>query len=296
MMRFLAAVLLLGGLLHHPTCARAEDRFFRPPGPGPTGDYRDNPVYAVGDRIELQWETSLQSADLVLWQEQPDGDDARQAYATLAEVNAKTKSLTWTVGYAGFPAYHDPDLSPVYYLELCEAGETGGVRSHYFNMTGARPDSAAAAAAARTTMTSRMSRSRSATVTVSMTTATRNTTTTTMTTMSTTATSRASDPEDEAATASPSPSSSSSPAATAASSADGGGDAQNQKQQQQQPAGMPAGTVAGIAVGAAVVGLALLGAAAWAVRRRAAWLRRRWGGRSGRAGGGCGMGGCGIGS
>ncbi|KDN69015.1 hypothetical protein CSUB01_11477 [Colletotrichum sublineola] len=119
----LAAVLLLcGGFLYLPTCARAEDRFRSPPKPGPTGDYRDNPVYALGDSIDLQWDTSLESADLVLWQEQTYGD-APPASVTLA-ANAKAKTLVWTVGYAGFPAYHDPGLSPVYYLELSKAGET----------------------------------------------------------------------------------------------------------------------------------------------------------------------------
>ncbi|KAK1593939.1 uncharacterized protein LY79DRAFT_668875 [Colletotrichum navitas] len=84
-MHLLAAVLLLGGLLPYlPVGARAEDSFRRPPGPGLTGDYRDNPVYAVGDSIDLQWETTLESADLALCQEQPSGgDDARPACATL---------------------------------------------------------------------------------------------------------------------------------------------------------------------------------------------------------------------
>ncbi|KAK1962715.1 hypothetical protein LY78DRAFT_705635 [Colletotrichum sublineola] len=192
----LAAVLLLcGGFLYLPTCARAEDRFRSPPKPGPTGDYRDNPVYALGDSIDLQWDTSLESADLVLWQEQTYGD-APPASVTLA-ANAKAKTLVWTVGYAGFPAYHDPGLSPVYYLELSKAGETAaaaGVRSHYFNIT---------ASTGRTTATTaRLSRPLSASTT----------------------------------------------------SAGGGR--------------LSGGAVAGVAVCATLGGLALLGAAAWAVRRR----------------------------
>ncbi|EFQ26053.1 uncharacterized protein GLRG_01197 [Colletotrichum graminicola M1.001] len=84
-MHLLAAVLLLGGLLPRlPAGARAEDSFRHPPGPGPTGDYRDNPVYAVGDSVDLQWETTLESADLALCQGKPGGDDdARPACATI---------------------------------------------------------------------------------------------------------------------------------------------------------------------------------------------------------------------
>ncbi|KAK2017751.1 hypothetical protein LZ32DRAFT_654399 [Colletotrichum eremochloae] len=268
----LAAVLLLcGGFLYLPTCARAEDRFRSPPKPGPTGDYRDNPVYALGDSIDLQWDTSLESADLVLWQEQTYGD-APPASVTLA-ANAKAKTLVWTVGYAGFPAYHDPNLSPVYYLELSKAGETAaaaGVRSHYFNIT---------ASAGRTTATTaRLSRplsavaaetkTRAATTTITITTNTTTTATTSTGSSATadaqaTATTIAPDPEDEAGTAPPTP--------TPTPTADGSGAQPQPQPQSTTSAGggrLSGGAVAGVAVCATLGGLALLGAAAWAVRRR----------------------------
>ncbi|KAK6218338.1 hypothetical protein QIS74_06218 [Colletotrichum tabaci] len=126
--------LLLLGILYPATLARSENRFRRPPGPGPTGDYRDNPVYSLGDEIDLQWETSFKAVDVVLWQQQPKGN-TKPAFSKLA-VNSKAKSLVWTVGYAGFPSNHNPELSPVYFVQLLKTGETtGNVTSHYFNIT-----------------------------------------------------------------------------------------------------------------------------------------------------------------
>lgn len=74
-------LLLLGFLF--PICARSENRFRRPPGPGPAGDFRDNPVYRLGDRIDLQWDTDLDAVDVLVRQKQPNGV-AKPAYAKLA--------------------------------------------------------------------------------------------------------------------------------------------------------------------------------------------------------------------
>ncbi|KAK2039317.1 hypothetical protein LZ31DRAFT_598922 [Colletotrichum somersetense] len=293
MRRFLAVVLLLGGgggggggfLL--PTGALAvemvldqsdDGRFRSSPGmPDPRGAYRDNPVYAVGDSVELRWETSFEAADLVLWQEQPDGGDARPAFATLA-VGAKARSVTWTVGYDGFPAHHDPGLSQVYYLELSRAGETreteaatggegggGGMRSRYFNITGT------------TTTTTRSGRGLpEATARAKRTTET--TTTTTTTTAGT---------NSSAATAAPSPPPTPTvaliadepdtqphPANSSRSGGDGGGGDGVLSGGGLSGGGLSGGAVAGIAAGAFLCGLALMGLAGWAVRRR-----RRAGGK-----------------
>lgn len=75
------AVLLFGVVF--PACARSENRFRRPPGPGPAGDFRDNPVYTLGDNIDLQWEMDLKNIDLILWQQQPTGN-VKGPYAKLA--------------------------------------------------------------------------------------------------------------------------------------------------------------------------------------------------------------------
>ncbi|KAK2053001.1 hypothetical protein LY76DRAFT_609465 [Colletotrichum caudatum] len=279
MRRVLAVVLLLGGgggflpptgaLAVEAAADQGDGRFRSPPGePGPRGEYRDGPVYAVGDSVELRWETSFEAADLVLWQEQPDGAGARPAFATLA-AGAKAKSLMWTVGYDGFPAHHDPGLSQVYYLELSRAGETreteataggGGTRSRYFNITGTTTTTTTTRSGRR--LPEAKARAKRAT-----------TTTTTMTAAT-----------NSSATGAPSPP----PAPTVALIADDA-DAQPHPANSSSSSGgdggvgggglsggsLSGGAVAGIAVGAFVCGLALTGLAAWAVRRR----RRGAGGR-----------------
>ncbi|KAJ0297592.1 hypothetical protein COL516b_010645 [Colletotrichum fioriniae] len=79
-MQFLA-VFLFGVVF--PACTRSENRFRRPPGPGPAGDFRDNPVYTLGDNIDLQWEMDLKNIDLIVWQQQPTGN-IKGPYAKLA--------------------------------------------------------------------------------------------------------------------------------------------------------------------------------------------------------------------
>ncbi|KZL88186.1 hypothetical protein CI238_12988 [Colletotrichum incanum] len=249
----LLVVVLLGIL--YPICARSENRFRRPPGPGPTGDYRDNPVYTLGDKIDLQWEMSFKSMDLVLWQQQPKGN-TKPAYSRLAgefaekglgklgvvclavpgadgrqKVNSKAKSLVWTVGYAGFPSHHDPDLSPVYFLQLLRTGETvGSATSHYFNIT--EPEGTTSASSARTaTLSSKTASGPTSTPAAS----------TTLALAPAIATSSSTP------TPTPTPTPSASPAAPASQ--------------------LPSGAVAGIAVGGTLAALALLVFAAWTVRR-----------------------------
>ncbi|KAF4785878.1 hypothetical protein HER10_EVM0010924 [Colletotrichum scovillei] len=142
------AVLLFGVVF--PACARSENRFRRPPGPGPAGDFRDNPVYTLGDNIDLQWEMDLKNIDLILWQQQPTGN-IKGPYAKLAS-NSTVKSLVWTVGYAGFPSTMNPDLSQVYFLQLFKTGQSGSsATSHYFNIT--EPDSTSVTQSATATTT-----------------------------------------------------------------------------------------------------------------------------------------------
>ncbi|KAK1529558.1 hypothetical protein CPAR01_11870 [Colletotrichum paranaense] len=142
------AVLLFGVVF--PACARSENRFRRPPGPGPAGDFRDNPVYTLGDNIDLQWEMDLKNIDLILWQQQPTGN-LKGPYAKLAS-NSTVKSLVWTVGYAGFPSTMNPDLSQVYFLQLFKTGQSGSsATSHYFNIT--EPDSTSTSTSSATATT-----------------------------------------------------------------------------------------------------------------------------------------------
>lgn len=44
--------------------------------------------------------------------------------------------MLWTVSYNGFPSYHDPDLSPVYFIQMFNHGDVvGNITCHYFNIT-----------------------------------------------------------------------------------------------------------------------------------------------------------------
>ncbi|WQF89788.1 hypothetical protein CDEST_14802 [Colletotrichum destructivum] len=240
-MRFLALLLL--GILYPAALARSENRFRRPPGPGPTGDYRDNPVYTLGDEIDLQWETSFKAVDVVLWQQQPKGN-MKPPFSKLA-VNSKAKSLVWTVGYAGFPSNHDPELSSVYFVQLFKTGETAGnVTSHYFNIT--KPVST-------TSSSSSSSFSPSISRTLSL-----QTSSTTSTPPTTTPATLVLGPAITASSPS-SPSATTTTMTTAPPASEGR---------------LPRGTVAGIAVGATLGALSVLVLAAWVVVRRRA-LRRK---------------------
>jgi hypothetical protein len=42
--------------------------FYNPPTGGPIHDYSENPVYELGQTVQLRWATSLQWFSLVLWQ------------------------------------------------------------------------------------------------------------------------------------------------------------------------------------------------------------------------------------
>ncbi|KAK1985711.1 hypothetical protein LZ30DRAFT_778833 [Colletotrichum cereale] len=144
----LAAPLLL--LLLAARGTLAENRFRRPPGPGPTGDFRDNPVYALGSQLDLQWETDFESVDLLVWQESD--TESEPAYAIIAQKTRSTGML-WTVGYSGFQPYHDPTRSNVYFIQMFKSGDNvGNVTSHYFNIT----DSSASATPSAASTTTRL--------------------------------------------------------------------------------------------------------------------------------------------
>lgn len=53
------------------TGVRSTSQFSLPPASGPVGNYRDNPSYEVGDHLDVQWTSDLDSMDLTLWQEYP---------------------------------------------------------------------------------------------------------------------------------------------------------------------------------------------------------------------------------
>ncbi|OBR05670.1 hypothetical protein CH63R_09790 [Colletotrichum higginsianum IMI 349063] len=260
----LATCLLLLLLLLTPRAARAENRFRRPPGPGPSGDFRDNPVYTLGSQLDLQWETVFASVSLLMWHEanytseptyttiiceSPVHDAPAPIFPStvsafryvhssygLPPPTANTKSLgmLWTVSYNGFPAHHDPSASPVYFIQMFQSGSsTGDITSHYFNITEPAADAASPSASAPSASASLTS------VTFSS----------------------------GSATSSPS-------STTDKNNNNGGGGGGS----------IPSGTVAGIAVGAVLGAFAVAGVAGWML-----WRRRKTKGRKAGARGSSGL-------
>lgn len=66
--QLLALFLSLAAL---PAIVLGEDRFVQPGGSGPAGNYQDNPTYQLGEKIDVQWESSIEYMDLILWQDYP---------------------------------------------------------------------------------------------------------------------------------------------------------------------------------------------------------------------------------
>lgn len=61
--------------------ARGETKFTQPGPGGQAGFYRNNPPYAIGEKMKIQWTSDLDSMDLVLWIEYPapaDGEASRE--------------------------------------------------------------------------------------------------------------------------------------------------------------------------------------------------------------------------
>lgn len=59
-------VLLAAAYVH------CETVFQRSPGPGPNRDYRDDPIYELGEEIDLIWEMDFEEASIVIWQQDVD--------------------------------------------------------------------------------------------------------------------------------------------------------------------------------------------------------------------------------
>lgn len=65
--------------------------FITPPSPGPTGQFDDNNVYALGSTINLQWKTNYTTISLALWQ------NDNNSYALLLDSVPASQTLRWDV-------------------------------------------------------------------------------------------------------------------------------------------------------------------------------------------------------
>lgn len=62
---------------------RGDTSFLQPPAAGPFRNYRDNPLYEVGERIDVQWQSDLDFMDLILWQDYPGAGDGMSFFLKL---------------------------------------------------------------------------------------------------------------------------------------------------------------------------------------------------------------------
>lgn len=42
--------------------------FYNPPTGGPIHEYRNNPVYTLGETVQLRWDTTLETLSIMIWQ------------------------------------------------------------------------------------------------------------------------------------------------------------------------------------------------------------------------------------
>lgn len=99
-MYFTALLALTPSLLLHSVNAQdnstePQNVFINPPQPGPDHEYSKNNVYALGSTINLQWTTSWDAMQLLLWQ----NDNA--TYVTLEEDLQGVDTLSWNVDLTG---------------------------------------------------------------------------------------------------------------------------------------------------------------------------------------------------
>lgn len=80
-MHFWASVAVL--LSAWAAQVESASQFSQPPGAGPPNNYRDNPTYEIGERVDLQWQSDLEFMDLFLWLQWPSPVDQEVRYINL---------------------------------------------------------------------------------------------------------------------------------------------------------------------------------------------------------------------
>ncbi|RSL46930.1 hypothetical protein CEP53_010133 [Fusarium sp. AF-6] len=146
--------LQFGLFLLAAACVHCETVFQRPPGPGPNRDYRDDPIYELGQEIDLIWEMDFEEASIVIWQQDINKVFGDKSYYAEVIQNTKSTRYTWKVTYDGFPVDHDPKLSNVYFFQLFDTtGNVTPITCHYFNITDPKTTSTSSAATTGTTTT-----------------------------------------------------------------------------------------------------------------------------------------------
>ncbi|KAH2000634.1 hypothetical protein KXV97_007610, partial [Aspergillus fumigatus] len=102
--------------------------FYNPPTGGPIHDYSENPVYVLGQTVQLRWATSLQLFSIVLWQN--DNPNYEWIQTNLTGVT----TYDWIVS-----TNRDLDDGIVFFFQIRDATDLTNrdrlFASHYFNIT-----------------------------------------------------------------------------------------------------------------------------------------------------------------
>ncbi|RHZ56295.1 uncharacterized protein CDV56_108165 [Aspergillus thermomutatus] len=135
--------------------------FYNPPTGGPIHDYTANPVYVLGQTVQLRWATSLEWFSLVLWQN--DNSDYEWIQTNLTGVT----TYDWIVS-----TNRDLDDGIVFFFQIRDATDISNqsrlFASHYFNITkdDSKTTKTPSTSSSSTTSTASTSASGSATTTM----------------------------------------------------------------------------------------------------------------------------------
>ncbi|CAH0031770.1 unnamed protein product [Clonostachys rhizophaga] len=133
------SVIFLMSLLGLSGTAISANTFNRPPSGGIKGDFRDNPTYKEGERVEFLWDTDLAYVDVVIWQRFPLPSSATDGVTYFNEPmlqNSTRMSYEWTavLGGATPPTGEDSVFWLAMYDALANSTKVTA-ESHYFNVS-----------------------------------------------------------------------------------------------------------------------------------------------------------------
>lgn len=90
MLRLLIASILL---FHAHVWASEPGTFLNPPTGGPIHDYSQNPVYKLGQTVQLRWATDLNSFSILLWQNDNDNYETVQSTPVYRRLHASLLTI-----------------------------------------------------------------------------------------------------------------------------------------------------------------------------------------------------------
>ncbi|KAL2696467.1 hypothetical protein AAEP93_002881 [Penicillium crustosum] len=102
--------------------------FYNPPTGGPIHEYQNNPVYTLGETVQMRWDTSLEIFSIMLWQN--DNSDFEWVQTNLYGVT----SYDWIVS-----TNRKLSNGEIFFFQIRNASNINDLNeifaSHYFNIT-----------------------------------------------------------------------------------------------------------------------------------------------------------------